>query len=69
MLPKETNAAARDRLDPLVEEARKAGQDYVDSFKGDLRAVCEDLRRRARQDGRKTVSLPSKPPRHAVSAK
>jgi hypothetical protein len=48
--------------DPLVEEARKAGQAYIDSFKGDLKAVCADLRRRARAEGREVVSLPPKPP-------
>lgn len=49
-------------IDPLVEEARKAGQAYLDSFKGDLSAACADLRRRAREEGRKVVSLPPKPP-------
>jgi hypothetical protein len=48
--------------DPLVEEARKAGQAYVDSFNGDLKAACADLRRRAREEGRKVVCLPPKPP-------
>jgi hypothetical protein len=55
--------------DPLVEEARKAGQAYIDSFKGDLRAVCGDLRRRARQEGRTVVSLPAKPPVDRDSAR
>jgi hypothetical protein len=48
--------------DPLIDEARKAGQAYIDSFKGDLKAVCADLRRRAREEGRTVVSLPPKPP-------
>src|SRR5690349_19539566 len=49
--------------DPLIEEARKAGQAYIDSFGGDLKAVCADLRRRAREEGRAVGSLPPKPPR------
>jgi hypothetical protein len=48
--------------DPLVDQARKAGQAYIDSFNGDLKAVCADLRRRAREEGRTVVSLPPKPP-------
>lgn len=49
--------------DPLVEEARRAGQAYIDSFKGDWRAMIADLRARARREGRSVVSLPPKPPR------
>lgn len=49
--------------DPLVEEARTAGQKYIDSFKGDLKALIADLRRRSEQEGRRVVSLPPKPPR------
>ncbi|MDQ3441543.1 MAG: hypothetical protein M3478_14465 [Planctomycetota bacterium] len=54
--------------DPIVEEGRNAGKAYIDSFNGDLRAVCEDLRRRAREEGRKLVSLPPKPPRSYVTS-
>jgi hypothetical protein len=48
--------------DPIVEEARKAGQAYIDSFHGDRDALLADLRRRAEQEGRQVVSLPPKPP-------
>ncbi len=47
--------------DPVVEEARKAGQAYIESFHGDLKAVFADLQRRteeARRAGRQVVSLP-----------
>jgi hypothetical protein len=47
-----------DAPDPFVEEARNAGQKYIDSFKGDWRAIIEDLRRRSDQAGRNVVSLP-----------
>jgi hypothetical protein len=46
----------------LIEEARKAGRAYIDSFAGDLKAVCADLRRRAKHEGREIVSLPPKAP-------
>jgi hypothetical protein len=48
----------------LIEEARRAGQAYIDSFKGDRQAMLEDLRRRAREAGHQTVRLPPKTPRH-----
>jgi LDH2 family malate/lactate/ureidoglycolate dehydrogenase len=50
-------------IDPLVDEVRKAGQAYIDSFKGDRKAMLEDLRRRQQEEGRQVVKLPSKPPR------
>jgi hypothetical protein len=58
------------REDPIVEEARRAGQQYVDSFKGDWQALIADLRRRAEQAGRTPVSLPPRRPRSkAIPAK
>ena len=53
-------------IDPIVEEAREAGAAYIASFKGDLKAVCEDLRKRAKASGRTVVSLPQKPSRRRV---
>ena len=46
----------------LIEKARKAGEAYIDSFGGDLKAVVADLRRRSTEAGRETVSMPPKPP-------
>ncbi len=46
----------------LIEEARNAGQAYIDSFNGDLKAVCADLRRRSAEGGRTVVSLPPRRP-------
>jgi hypothetical protein len=46
----------------LIESARFVGQAYIDSFGGDLNAVCADLRRRAEAEGREVISLLSKPP-------
>jgi hypothetical protein len=46
----------------LIDPFRNAGIAYVDSFKGDLQAVCADLRRRAEAEHRQVVALPPKPP-------
>ena len=50
--------------DPIVAEVRTAGQAYINSFNGDLRAVIADLRRRteeARRAGHEVASLPPSP--------
>jgi hypothetical protein len=49
--------------EPLIEDARRAGQAYVDSFKGDWKALLADLRRRSEAEGRQAVSLPPKAPK------
>lgn len=57
-------------MNPIVEEARKAGQAYIDSFKGDRKAMIADLNRRSEQAGRKLVSRPPRRvKRAAVHAK
>lgn len=48
--------------DPLVEEARKTGQAYIDSFHGDWKAIIADLQRRAQEEGRRIVSPPPRKP-------
>jgi len=50
--------------DPIVEQARKAGQAYIDSFKGDWKAMLADLRRRSEEAGRTVVSYPPRRPEH-----
>jgi hypothetical protein len=44
----------------LIEQARQAGQTYIESFKGDDKAMLEDLNRRAMASGRRVVHLPPK---------
>lgn len=56
-------------IDPIVEEARKAGEAYIASFGGDLSAVCEDLRRRAKASNRPVVTLPPKLPKSRVAVR
>jgi hypothetical protein len=49
--------------DPVVDEARRAGEAYLARFNFDMEAACEDLRRRteeARLAGRQVVSFPPK---------
>ncbi len=53
-------------IDPIVDECRKAGQDYIDQFKGDQQAMLADLRKRQEEfvrKGGRMVSLPAKQPR------
>ena len=49
--------------DPIVEEARKAGQAYLDSFKGDWKAVIDDLNRRSRDECRNIIQMPPRTPK------
>lgn len=57
--------------DPIVEQTRAAGQAYVESFRGDWKALLADLQRKteeARRAGRKVVSLPPRKPRSRTKA-
>lgn len=55
--------------DPIVDEVRRVGEAYFAQFHFDLRAVCEDLRRRSAEAGRETVTLPPRPAQPATSQK
>ncbi len=46
--------------DPIVDEARKAREEYAKQFDYDLDAMFDDLQRRQRESGRTTVSFPPK---------
>lgn len=54
-------------IDPLVQEARQAGQAYIAAFEGDRKALLDDLRRRQQTEARRVIRLPSKPPRQRAS--
>jgi transaldolase len=50
--------------DPIVEEVRRARQEYAARFNYDLAAMVADLQRRteeARRAGRQVVSFPPRP--------
>ena len=49
--------------DPIVEEVRKARDDYAKRFNYDLDAICRDLQEKQKRGKRKVVSLPPKRPR------
>ena len=44
--------------DPIVEEVRAIRDAYARKFDYDLHAICEDLRRKAKERGHQTVSHP-----------
>ncbi len=46
------------RNDPIVDEIRRIRQEHTDKFKGDLNAICEDIRRQERESGREYVTYP-----------
>jgi hypothetical protein len=48
--------------DTIVEEVRKAREEYARQFNFDLDAICADLRRKQQLAGGPIVSLPKRPP-------
>ena len=48
--------------DPIVEEVRRAREDYAKSFHYDLDAICRDLQQKQAQSGRPVVSFPPRRP-------
>jgi len=49
--------------DPIIDEVRRAGEAFLAQFDFDMKAACDDLRRRtdeARRSGRQVLSLPPK---------
>lgn len=53
--------------DPIVEEIREVRRRHAEKFRGDFHAICEDLRRRERESGRKYLLLPPRRPRKTVA--
>lgn len=48
--------------DEIVEETRKARDEYAAKFNYDLNAIYEDLKKQEKRSRRKLVSLPPKEP-------
>ena len=46
--------------DPIVEEVRRVRDEYARQFNYNLDAICDDLRKKQDQGGRKVVSFPPK---------
>ena len=47
--------------DAIVDEVRKAREDYARQFDFDLDAICRDLRQKQQVSGVQVVSLPKRP--------
>ena len=56
-------------MDEIVEETRKAREQYAAKFNYDLEAIYRDLKKHEEQSPEKFVSLPSKPPERIPQAK
>jgi hypothetical protein len=55
-------------IDTIVDEIRKAREEYARKFNFDLQAMGEDLRRRQKlSSGGPLVSFPKRPPRFVPS--
>jgi hypothetical protein len=46
--------------DPIVEEVRRARQEYVRQFNYDLHAIADDLRKQEQQHAERLVSFPAR---------
>ncbi len=55
--------------DPIVEEVRKARNDYAKRFDYDLDAICRDLKEKQRKSGRELVSFSPKPARKSKTVR
>lgn len=55
------------KADSIVEEVRKARDDYAKQFGYDLNAICKDLQERLQQSGQTAVSFPPKQATNPVS--
>ena len=53
--------------DPIVDEVRKARDEYARKFNYDLDTICLDLQRKQDASHRKLVSFPPKRPEQALS--
>ncbi len=55
--------------DEIVEETRKAREEYAAKFNYDLEAILRDLKKQQEQSPEKLVSLPAKQPEPIPQAK
>lgn len=50
-------------LDPILSEVRRIREQYAEQFRGDVRAMMDDLRRRHAESNRPSVTRDAKPRR------
>ena len=55
--------------DPIVDEVRRAREEYAKRFNYDLDAICRDLQKKQSSKGKKVVSFPPKPAAHIASTR
>jgi len=53
--------------DPIVEEVRKARDEYAKQFNYDLDAICRDLQQKQEEPGKNVVSFPPTRPEPSAS--
>ena len=53
--------------DEIVEEVRKAREEYAAKFDHDIDAIYKDIKRREAESGRKFVSFPPNKPQNVVA--
>ena len=58
----ESEGKEKSMRDTIVDEVRKAREDYARQFDFDLDAICRDLRQKQEESGVKVVSLPPRRP-------
>lgn len=56
------------RKDEIVEEVRKAREDYAAKFDHDIDAIYKDIKRREAESGREFVSFPPRKVQNAEAA-
>lgn len=49
----------------VLDEIRKYRDEHAKKFNYDIKAICEDIRRRQNASGRTIIKAPLKPPQHA----
>jgi hypothetical protein len=54
--------------DTIVDEVRKARENYARQFDFDLDAICRDLRQKQQSSGEQAVSFPPRRPRPVSDA-
>ena len=52
--------------DEIVEEVRRAREEYAARFNYDLEAIYQDIKKQEQQSAQKIVSLPSRQPKQIV---
>jgi hypothetical protein len=53
--------------DPIVDEVRRAREEYAAQFNFDLEAICDDLQKKQKKRGKLLVSFPPRPVKKTVS--